>query len=183
MDDKVFIPKDSLVKIYFKNGTIIEGVVLAWNDKKGLLRSVGSSNRMIVYNPAENVMMVKLILSEEVKALPPEPPPESEEPEEPIAKLAIPVEQAQSPVDIDEPESVEDLKGSMSERTRKLVQYRISQASSERKAVARALQPKPSPVEVVMDFSKQPPKVETKYYESPDFTKYRPIINSRKKNH
>lgn len=184
MEDKqVFIPRDSLVRIYFKNGTIIEGIVLAWNDKKGLLRSPDCSNRMIIYSPAENVMMVKLVLSKEIESN----KIKSEEPEfeeSESSEQTIVMEQTK-PIEV---ESITDEfmetspAESIDERTRKLIRYRLSKASSEKKVIAKVLDHNPLPAEAVMNFSKQPPRVETKYYESPNFTQRRPIIGTGKKN-
>ncbi len=175
-DKQVFIPRDSLVKVYFKNGTVIEGVVLTWSDEKGLLRSPGCSNRMIIYNPAENVMMVKLLLSEEVDLK------ESTDEEElPIPKTALKVEQVKSN-HYDEPLEVSST-DPIDERTRKLAQYRLSRVTSDKKMFAKTLESTEHTTDVSLDFSKQPPKVETEYYESPNFSQHRIGFNSRKKSH
>jgi hypothetical protein len=171
MEDKqIFIPKDSLVKVYFKNGTVIEGVVLTWNDKKGLLRSPGGSSRMIIYNPIENVMMVKLIISDQ------------EVIEEVLHQKSISVEQAIPPMKSVPDDSPEISSGeSIDERTEKLVKYRLSRALQEKQSIAESL--RKSNISSGLSFSKQPPKVETSYYESPNFSKHRSVISTRKKDH
>lgn len=187
---QVFIPKDSLIKVYFKNGTVIEGIVLTWSDKKGLLQSPGNQNRMIIYNPIKNVMMVKMFYPEdEVLESESESEYESEVEviEQPIAKNAF---KEESPSDLAHYESdpLEDSglptpSPSIQDRTKKMVNYRLSQASQERKNIAESMRRSVAPTNVSLDFSKQPPKVETTYYGSPDFTKRGAILHSRKKNH
>lgn len=202
--EQVFIPKDSLVKVYFKNGTVIEGVVLTWNDKKGLLQSPDSQNRMIIYSPIENVMMVKLCYpemsteeDESEDALLQEP---SQEPsqdvsqietiEQPIAKRAF----QEVSYDLGQYES--DSLGysglpvpskasntTIQDRTKKIVNLRLSQASQERKKIAESMRRSIAHTSVSLDFSKQPPKVETPYYGSPNFTKRGAFLDSRKKDH
>ncbi len=172
MEDKqIFIPKDSLVKVYFKNGTVIEGVVLTWNDKKGLLRSPGGNNRMIIYNPIENVMMIKLIIADENEEIN----------EEILPSKSIAVEQVDSPIESASDDLSEISGRSMDERTEKLLKYRLSKILQEKQSIAESL--RKSAASPGLLFPNQPPKVETSYYESPNFSKRRTVIGTRKKNH
>lgn len=183
MEEKqIFIPKDSFVKVYFKNGTIIEGIVLTWNDRKGLLCSSGNQSRMIVYNPAENVMMIKICSPEEesnqTEPSLSEPEVESEEYDQPIAKAATPDELEDS---VELEEEIEVNVSSIADRTKKMVKYRLSQASQDKKYVADTLKRGVMSDNPPIDSNKQPPEVEVTYYESPNFTQRGPIVSTRKK--
>lgn len=183
MEDKqIFIPKDSLVKIYFKNGTIIEGIVIVWSDKKGLLRSPGSQNRMIIYNPVDNVMMIKLLAEEENIET-------QETNEEPIIKsatlneseeLEVEVESEDLQEDESEDDSEEEIQGplSIADRTKKLVKYRLSQAAQDKKNIAETLSRAALTKNPPLNLNKQTPEVEVTYYEPPNFTKRRPIVST-----
>lgn len=175
--EQVFIQKNSLVKIYFKNGTVVEGIVLIWGDKKGLLQSPDCQNRMIIYNPIENVMMVKLLYPKIKKNKP-----ETDEvtTNEPIKYNVVKNVLKENFVsDLNQPKH--EVAESFQERTKKIVNYRLLQASQERKKIAESMM-QPSSSNTSLDFSKQPPKVETTYYGSPNFTKRGSFLNSRKKN-
>lgn len=168
MEDKqIFIPKDSLVKIYFKNGTVIEGIVLTWSDKKGLLRSLAGDSRMLIYNPVENVMMIKLLPSDE---------------EEIIYQEPVKVEQVIPPVNlVDASPPKIFAREAQTDRAKRLVNDRLSKVIQEKKSIAQALEQSISSPST--PFYKQPPKVETTYYESPNFSKRRTILGTGKKNH
>lgn len=167
MEDKqIFVPKDSLVKIYFKNGTVIEGIVLTWSDKKGLLRSLSGDSRMIIYNPIENVMMIKLLPTNEEEVTYQEP---------------VKVKQITPPVDlVDSSPPKLFVREAQSDRVKRLVDDRLSKVIQEKKSIAQALEQSISSPST--PFYKQPPKVETTYYESPNFSKRRTILGTRKKN-
>ena len=171
MEEKqIFIPKDSLVRIFFKNGTIVEGVVLTWSDKKGLLLASDSQNRMIIYNPAENVIMVKLLL-EQPNITPKEMPQQPQEiVEQPVAKEIV------DDLLIDNSE-MPDQSDSLKDRAKKIANYRLSRTSQEKKQVVESVK-ESLKSGVILDYSKQLPTVDTKYYEPPNFTQRRSSNNS-----
>lgn len=174
MEDKqIFIPKDSLVKVYLKNGLIIEGIVLAWNNQKGLLRSPEGSNQLIICNPIKNVIMIKLLIPEtdETKEFP-----KTKQIDCYVPEQVESVSETQSCNLYPQKSSLE----SIQERTKRLIKYRLSQTSSEKKMIAQTLAK--SSLHEPLDFSKQLPNIKTQYYEPPNFTQYRSILDSRKKN-
>lgn len=174
MEQQIFIPKNSLVKVYLKDGPVVEGIVIAWNDQKGLLQAPGNQNRLIIYKPIENVMMVKLSYPEieEEDEIEESPPEEEEKLEiESIAKSKSERSWVVNPP-IDKTSSDEvALPKNFKERTKKIVDLRLSQGSKERKEISQSMRQAPLATRKSLDFSKQPPKVETTYYGTPNFAK------------
>lgn len=174
MEQQIFIPKNSLVKVYLKDGPVVEGIVIAWNDQKGLLQAPGNQNRLIIYKPVENVIMVKLSY--------PEPEEQEEDeiedshPEEPLEISSVAQSQSERSWTVKPPldkTSISDvaLPKNFKERTKKLVDLRLSQSSKERKEISESMRQAPIATSKSLDFSKQPPKVETTYYGTPNFAK------------
>ncbi len=54
------------VKVFFNNGAACEGTAVEWSDSHAVLLSKDSDNVLYIYNPKENIMMVKIM----VEALP-----------------------------------------------------------------------------------------------------------------
>ena len=173
MEQQIFIPKNSLVKVYLKDGPVVEGIVIAWNDQKGLLQAPGNQNRLIIYKPIENVIMVKLSYPEieEQEEETEEPPPEEELEIVSVAKSKSERSWTVSPP-IDKT-SLDDssLPKNFKERTKRIVDLRLSQGSRERKEISQSIRQAPLTSKRTLDFSKQPPKVETTYYGTPNFAK------------
>jgi hypothetical protein len=178
MDDKqVFIPKNSLVEIFFKNGTIVKGTVLIWNDKKGLLQAE-NSNRMIIYNPNENVMMIKLILTQDEIS-------NNTDDSLCVEDEQQSIEQAQELIDSDidnVPQEENNFDSRIIDRAKKLVKLRLAQGREERQQVATKLKESQKINNPPLDTSKHIRKIKTEYYESPNFQKSGPFFSSRKKN-
>lgn len=58
------IPKDGdHVKVLFRNGTLIEGTVVEWYGNYALLKSIVDESTMIITNPGEDIMLIKIIPS------------------------------------------------------------------------------------------------------------------------
>ncbi len=56
-----------LVKILFRNGTSVEGIVDIW-DEDFILRSEDSKSYLIIQNPEQDIMLVKVMKEENPKA-------------------------------------------------------------------------------------------------------------------
>lgn len=50
------------VKIFFKNGTGLEGLVDNWNNNEAVLKTDQSNDLLIIYQPQENIMMLKVFM-------------------------------------------------------------------------------------------------------------------------
>lgn len=155
MRNEPFIKKNSLIKIFFKNGASVEGVVVFWNDRKALLRSTEADNKMIIYNPAENVLMIKLIAGEII----------SEE-NPPVLHQNNAFESQENP----SVKKHSTKSKNINSRAIQVANERISQISQDRKKAKEILIRSPNPS-----------TMETTYYGTPDFSKYRSIVDSRTK--
>lgn len=51
------------VKVVFKNGTQLEGLVESWTDKQSVLKSLDQTSIMLIFNTAEDILAVKIILN------------------------------------------------------------------------------------------------------------------------
>lgn len=51
------LKKKDLVKIYFNNGTTVDGWIKKWNKKKAIIKTLAGCDLM-VFSPSENIMMV-----------------------------------------------------------------------------------------------------------------------------
>jgi sRNA-binding regulator protein Hfq len=54
--------KDQSVKILFKNGMYLDGIVESWTDTKAVLRSLDGNSLIIIQNTSEDIMAVKVYL-------------------------------------------------------------------------------------------------------------------------
>lgn len=75
------IPKDNdHVKVLFRNGTLIEGIVLEWYGNYAVLKSIVDESTMIITNPDEDIMLIKIIPpKDETKTIPLDGPRSPEE--------------------------------------------------------------------------------------------------------
>lgn len=171
--EQIYVPRGSLVKVYFKNGTTLEGIVVIWNDKKGVLQAPKNNSRMIVYNPAENVMMLRLFTEED----------ESTDTNELADQEPSPIviHQSTCPIREDNEIATEVTTGakSMDERTKRLVEHRLLQASQSRQQLAKKLNTD-SNLDNANNILQSTPKVETEYYALPNFSKSGTFLRSGK---
>src|SRR3990167_7863570 len=56
-----YLIKDMVVKVYFKEGISVEGVVFEWNDNLAILRALNGNNKLLIYRPTDNAFMVKIL--------------------------------------------------------------------------------------------------------------------------
>src|SRR3990167_6463563 len=153
-----YIIKDMVVKVYFKEGISVEGVVFEWNDNLAILRALNGNNKLLIYRPTDNAFMVK-ILDDSCKH------------KESGGDIDLNESSPPHVVSLDAATNMPESDFSRSEntmlaRTRRLVELRISKGRDERAQVAQALQRAPKE-------SSQGAK-----YEFPDFTKRRSFNNS-----
>jgi sRNA-binding regulator protein Hfq len=59
------IKKNNTVKVFFLNGAVIEGTVISWTDQQSVLKT-DSGAKILIYNTAQNVLMVKKNKKEKV---------------------------------------------------------------------------------------------------------------------
>lgn len=175
MEDKqVYVPKGSMIKVYFKNGTTLEGIVVIWNDKKGILQSPQNNSRLLIYNPVENVMMLRLFPEEIAEPIELDIP-EIEETETVIIQ--------QNPCPIQEEDQIKpelsSNERSINDRTKRLVEHRLLQTSQIRQKLAQKLKNSLN-LDNANNIVQTPPKVETTYYASPNFSKPRLVVSPRK---
>lgn len=52
-----------LVKVYFHNGTGVEGKLVSLTDKELILHSTESKEQLLILNPQQNILMIKTISS------------------------------------------------------------------------------------------------------------------------
>ena len=62
------IEKDTYLKLLFKNGVWVEGVVVSWSDEESLLRTPDGSE-VIIISPKENLMLIKKIQKRNPKSI------------------------------------------------------------------------------------------------------------------
>lgn len=57
------------VKIFFRNGTTTEGIICAWEKDNYTLKSLDGKNLLIVQDPAQDIMLVKIVIDEPPKQI------------------------------------------------------------------------------------------------------------------
>lgn len=113
---------NQLVKILFRNGNSVEGIVEVWEDGSYILRSLDGKSILIIQDPVQDIMAIKVMLDSQE---------EIEMPEEIARQSTIPAP-PQPSVEIAEP-SNDDL------RHKKLAELRIAAIAHEKMMVAEKL--------------------------------------------
>ena len=123
---------NQLVKILFRNGTSVEGIVDIW-DGDYVLRSEDGKSVLIIQNPEQDIMLVKVILNEEA--------PVAESLYEDREKRPKPVFSIQKEENEDPEDAFSDFSGldSMSLRAKKLSQLHLAAVEEERKIITARL--------------------------------------------
>ncbi len=103
------LTKDTVVKVYFKNGTTAEGLVESWTNECGILRALNGENKLIIYSPLENIMMIQVS-------------------SDPVLDVEVPEKLLSAP------EAV-----SLVERSRNMARQHMNKIQSDKIAIARAL--------------------------------------------
>lgn len=132
------IPKFTPVKVFFNNGTVVDGKVLHWAADLGILLSDESESCLMIYRPDQNVLMVKMPLKpllEEVKKIltPQESPQQPEVVKQPVVKESVtpqPVQTSPFPPD-QKPLS----------KVQQILEKKLEQNKHLRQKVAEKLQP------------------------------------------
>lgn len=57
------VDKDQRIKLVFRNGTVVDGVVEEWSNAEVKLRSLDGDSILIIPHPTEDIMLVKIMLS------------------------------------------------------------------------------------------------------------------------
>lgn len=60
MSENISVPSGYFVTIYFKNSMSLSGVVLSWTTDYIIIKAQQGNNKIVIYNPKENVLMVKV---------------------------------------------------------------------------------------------------------------------------
>lgn len=118
------VPNDKHVRVVFRNGTIIEGIVKEWVSNYVELRSLSDESIMIIAHPEEDIMLIKVLPDKPVK----EPKSAVEEMADKIrAKAAEIVEnppQTEEQAELQQ-KSIAELKRMVTEQDRKMIRKRI----------------------------------------------------------
>jgi sRNA-binding regulator protein Hfq len=118
------------VKILFRNGTSVEGVVLVW-DKEYILKSRDGKSILIIQNPEQDIMAIKVILNTAE-------PKTKNNYEYGVKKNVKPtIETSKVVTEDDDPDSLQRF--AMDLRAAKLAELRIAAAEEERKAISEKL--------------------------------------------
>lgn len=59
--------KEAQVKIFFTNGMTAEGVVISCDTQEMILKNINSDNLLTIFNPRENILMIKAVVKENKK--------------------------------------------------------------------------------------------------------------------
>jgi len=65
------------VKLFFRNGLVEEGRVVAWSDGKSVLKSLSSENLLIIQDTLHDIVAIKLFVYEHLEKEPEEAAPRS----------------------------------------------------------------------------------------------------------
>jgi sRNA-binding regulator protein Hfq len=68
------------VKYFLRNGMVLEGIVEKDSASEAILKSLDGKNLMILHRPTEDILMTKIVLTEEASEPAPVPPQEYKEP-------------------------------------------------------------------------------------------------------
>ncbi len=154
--------KGKLVKLIFKNGMTAEGVVASWSSETSILNNTTDLGYLIIHKTLENVMMIRVI---------------EQTTKEPISKQ----------VDLQDANTVAEVKHP---------RVWLGTLPNHKHKISEAIKNKDN--EAIKDLAKQQSYDQKKYiseklknttvvpevnnYEYPDFTKFKPINRSSKKN-
>ena len=115
---------NQLVKILFRNGTGLEGVVEFWEENNYILRSLNGDSILIIQDPIQDIMAVKVTLPSDVEQQPiPQPIIQNELLKQPI------IEEYVEPEEFNE----QDLK------IKKLAELYLERAKAERETISNKL--------------------------------------------
>lgn len=167
------LTKDTQVKVYFKTGAVVEGIVLEWSEREAVLRALTGNNKLVIYRPNLNVMMVKICTEHPSQTSLPDhqygadlPSTDGQLSNPGITDIGIDV----SEVDV-EPLSTKKIDNTMTNRTKRLVELRTTQSTVARAQVSQTLR------------RQAPVQVSGAKYELPNFTKRRVVVGSSSKDH
>ena len=123
------LEKEQHIKILFKNGASVEGIVECWEPGNYKLKSLNDSSLLIIISPEEDIMIIKVILKEKEQSLP-----KQDFLDETIKEQANNNTQlTQITEDVIDNLSAQDL------RTKKLVELKQAAAKIEREDIASKL--------------------------------------------
>jgi len=121
--------KGQFVKIMFRNGQHVEGIVDIW-DQDYVLRSEDSKSFLIIQNPEQDIMLIKVMSCNEPAVE------DSHEEQEKIPKPFFPKDENVDPDDAFPDFSALD---PMSLRAKKIAQLHLAAVEEERKIIAARL--------------------------------------------
>jgi len=118
--------KDKYVKLFFKNSSVCEGIAAEWTDDHIILLGKGNDNILYIYNPKENIVMVKVFVANEQ-------PPEEQHYKDPVQRHQAmnlneqPVEQ--EPIVEPDPPKLDHHKSDQALRMKKIAELKKEQAN------------------------------------------------------
>lgn len=115
------VPNDKHVKVVFRNGTVVEGIVKEWVSNYVEIRSLSDESIMIIAHPEEDIMLIKVLpdkpATEESEAT------EKQQIREKVAEvLESPQTEEQAGL---QQKSIAELQRMVAEQDRKLIRRRI----------------------------------------------------------
>lgn len=115
------VPNDKHVKVVFRNGTVVEGIVKEWVSNYVEIRSLSDESIMIIAHPEEDIMLIKVLpdkpAAEESEAA------EKQQIREKVAEvLESPQTEEQAGL---QQKSIAELQRMVAEQDRKLIRRRI----------------------------------------------------------
>jgi hypothetical protein len=113
--------KDQHVKIVLKDGISIEGIVDVWSISEVILKSIDGQSILIIPKPNEDIMLIKIILTENKKELksPIEAKSELEQ------KFKETLENNPDPYDIEKNKTLAQLKIEMNKQEKKIISEKL----------------------------------------------------------
>jgi hypothetical protein len=112
------------VRCFLRNSTVIEGIVISWAANEIQLQSLDQKSILIIHNPAQDIVLTKVLLSEENLE-------EISEPE--IVKPILPIEENICSLPDDGEEDP------MALRAKSVAELKVELAIQERNIIAKKL--------------------------------------------
>lgn len=111
------------VKIMFRNGTSVEGIIYRWEEDEYVLRSVDGESILYIQDPVQDIMAIKVIVSKQQE--------HSTNTKLPLNKMQDQIEEIAKNI-IKEPNDRDN-------KIRTLAELKIAQAEAERKIISEKL--------------------------------------------
>jgi hypothetical protein len=112
------------VKIVFRNGTVTEGIVEEWFGNVAYLKALDSESKLIITNPEQDIMLIKVVIEKAPKAEDPEDCP-SEEEADAFASQFQEAAETHDPTNPDDRKTLAELRIEMAKQERKIIAEKL----------------------------------------------------------